>query len=154
MGKQEFLEKLRQALNGRVSADIVTENIRYYDEYITIEVRKGRSEEEILAQLGDPRLIARTIVQTHGDTGKGRAADESGNTRVYSERRTGGYTEDQGGKSFFGLRMPGWLLAIILLAVFTVIFVLALYVMSVALPILLIMFAVSVLVKLFRDWLN
>ena len=156
MGKQEFLEKLRQALNGRVSADIVAENIRYYEEYINIEVRKGRSEEEILAQLGDPRLIARTIVQTHGDTGKGRAADESANARVYSERRTGGYTEDpeDKGRRFFGLRMPGWLLAIILFAVVTVIFVLVIYVMSVALPILLIIFAVSVLVKLFRDWLN
>lgn len=161
MKKQEFMEKLRLALSGRVSAEIVTENIRYYEEYINIEVRKGRSEEEVLEQLGDPRLIARTIVQTHGSSGKGRAADESGNTRVFSERNTGSYGEEPGEpgrKRFFNFRIPGWLIAIAMFIIFTAIFVLVLAVvfsvMSVILPVLLIILAVSFLVKLFRDWLN
>ena len=64
MTKQEFLEKLRLALNGKVPANVITENIRYYEDYINTEIRKGRSEEEVLAALGDPRLIARTIITT------------------------------------------------------------------------------------------
>lgn len=161
MGKQEFIEKLRMALSGRVSAEIVAENIRYYEEYINIEVRKGRSEEEILEQLGDPRLIARTIVQTNGSSGRGRAADENGDTRVFSERNEGSYAEDpndQGRKRHFSFRIRGWLFVVAAFIVFTVFFVLVLAVvfsvMSIILPVLLIILAVSFLVKLFRDWLN
>ena len=66
MTKQEFLEKLRLALNGKVAGNVVTENLQYYEDYINTEIRKGRSEEEVLASLGDPRLIARTIITTTG----------------------------------------------------------------------------------------
>ena len=45
MSKHEFLEKLQLALSGRVPAATVTENVRYYEDYINIEIRKGRSEE-------------------------------------------------------------------------------------------------------------
>lgn len=162
MGKQEFLEKLRLALNGRVSAEIVTDNIRYYEDYINIEVRKGRSEEEILAQLGDPRLLARTIVQTHGDSGgKGRAADVSGDTHAYQKHTADSYGEEpESGrrKRFFSLHIPGRLYSVLSLLVFICILVLVLTVafsvISIAFPILLIILAVSFVVKLFRDWLN
>ena len=66
MEKQEFLDKLRLALNGRVETGTVSDTIAYYEEYINTEVRKGRSEEEVMASLGDPRLIARTIIETSG----------------------------------------------------------------------------------------
>lgn len=158
MGKQEFLEKLRLALNGRISAEMVAENVRYYEDYINIEVRKGRSEEEILDQLGDPRLIARTIVQTQGSSGKGRAADVSGDTRVYSERSAAGHEEGQnkhGRKRFMGFRAPGWLLTVMALVVFIVIVVLVLAlvfsVVSIFFPVILVILAVSFFVKLFRD---
>ena len=58
MTKQEFLEKLRLALNGRVSPAQLMENLSYYEDYINTEIRKGKGEEEVLAGLGDPRLIA------------------------------------------------------------------------------------------------
>lgn len=162
MGKQEFLEKLRLALNGRVSAEIVADNIRYYEDYINIEIRKGRSEEEILAQLGDPRLLARTIVQTNGGSGgKGRTADVSGDTRAYRKHDADGCDEEpEGGrrKRFFGLHIPGGLYSVISLIVFICILVLVIAVVfsviSIAFPVLLIIMAVSFLVKLFRDWLN
>lgn len=69
MTKQDFMERLRLALNGKVSSRQLTENLDYYDNYINTEIRKGRSEEEVMAQLGDPRLIARTIVETGGGSG-------------------------------------------------------------------------------------
>ena len=66
MNKQDFIDRLRMALNGRVSPGLVMDNVNYYEDYINTEVRKGRTEEEVLESLGDPRLIARTIIQTNG----------------------------------------------------------------------------------------
>lgn len=34
--------------------------------YIRQEMNRGRSEQEVLEELGDPRLIARTILETSG----------------------------------------------------------------------------------------
>ena len=70
MNKQEFIDRLRAALNGRVSPNLVTENVNYYEDYINTEIRKGRTEEEVLETLGDPRLIARTIIETNGKGGQ------------------------------------------------------------------------------------
>lgn len=163
MGKQEFLEKLRLALNGRVSPAVVTENINYYEDYINTEVRKGRSEEEVLAQLGDPRLIARTIVQTHGNgqDGRGRAADMSGNTRTYTDQSGDGYNSGQSSgkkKRPMSLRLPIWLFGIVALVVLALVVVgvlsLVFSVVSIMLPVILIVLAVAFVVKLFRDWLN
>ena len=42
MNKQEFLEKLRLALNGKVAAGVVTENLKFYEDYINTEIRKGK----------------------------------------------------------------------------------------------------------------
>ena len=66
MNKQDFIDRLRMALNGRVSPGLVMDNVNYYEDYINTEIRKGRTEEEVLESLGDPRLIARTIIQTNG----------------------------------------------------------------------------------------
>ena len=57
MTKHEFLEKLRVALSGRVTADIVTDNLHFYEDYINTEVRKGKSEEQVLSALGDRKSV-------------------------------------------------------------------------------------------------
>ena len=72
MRKEEFLQTLRRALTGDVPPGVVEENIRYYDSYIGEEVRKGRTEEEVIREIGDPRLIARTIEDTTDGAGEGR----------------------------------------------------------------------------------
>mgnify|MGYP004509132783 FL=1 len=64
MNKTEFLQQLREALATDLSSRTVEENIRYYSQYISDEERKGRTEEEILNELGDPWLIAKTIINT------------------------------------------------------------------------------------------
>ncbi len=62
MNKSEFLEILQQQLNGEMPANEIYSNIHYYDEYIEREIASGKSEEEVLGQLGDPRLIAKTLI--------------------------------------------------------------------------------------------
>lgn len=66
MNRSQFIRELREALKNNVSEADVQENVRYYAEYIEDEVKKGRSEKEVVAELGDPWLIAKTIATTPG----------------------------------------------------------------------------------------
>ncbi len=64
MERQIFLDGLRRALHGKISEEELTGHIRYYEDYISKETAGGRSEREVLEELGDPRLLARTIAET------------------------------------------------------------------------------------------
>ncbi len=64
MTRDIFLKELRIALQGQVSQARVNEHLRYYENYIMEESRKGRTEEEVIRALGNPRLIAKTIIET------------------------------------------------------------------------------------------
>lgn len=78
MTRDKFLQELRIALQGRVSQKEVNEQLRYYENYIIEESRKGKTEEEVLAELGNPRLIAKTIFDTCGEEGyyEGQTAEK------------------------------------------------------------------------------
>lgn len=78
MDKSRFLKELREVLSNEVSAQSVRENIDYYSQYIDEEIRKGRTEKEVMDELGDPWVIAKTIIDT-------------------SEMNQGGYTYDASG---------------------------------------------------------
>lgn len=61
---QEFLNQLRDCLDGELPHNEIVSNVNYYRDYMNS--KKGeQSEEEITAGLGDPRLIARTIIDTY-----------------------------------------------------------------------------------------
>ena len=64
MTKAEFLEKLRIELSSGVTPQVLQENLNYYGQYIDDEIRKGRTESEVLAELGDPWILAKTAKQT------------------------------------------------------------------------------------------
>lgn len=64
MDRIEFLRILESELDGEISSAQVDQNLRYYDSYIREQINQGLTEEEVMGQLGDPRLIARTIVDT------------------------------------------------------------------------------------------
>ena len=51
MTKREFLEKLRAALAEDLGSAAVQEQVAFYRQYIEDEVRKGRSEEAVTAEL-------------------------------------------------------------------------------------------------------
>lgn len=77
MTKQEFLDELRQTLSGEVSSEAIMDSYRYYSTYIEDEMRSGKSEEQVIEELGKPSLIARSIIAAQ--TGA-READE-----IYTE---------------------------------------------------------------------
>ena len=62
MTKSEFLEILRLQLDGEMPSGEIYSNIHYYDQYIDKELSSGKTEEEVMNELGDPRLIAKTLI--------------------------------------------------------------------------------------------
>ncbi|SFQ35669.1 Uncharacterized membrane protein [Lachnospiraceae bacterium XBB1006] len=64
MTRQEFISELRIALQGQVDQATIQDNLNYYETYIMQESRKGRTEQEVLEELGNPRLIAKTIISS------------------------------------------------------------------------------------------
>lgn len=66
MNKYDFITELQKHLTGKVSPQKVQELTRYYQDYIDTEIRKGKTEEEVLSSLGEPRLLAKSIVTAEG----------------------------------------------------------------------------------------
>ena len=73
MNKKEFLQALRGELINSVSGQIIEEQLRFYSEYIDTEMGKGRGEEEVIAELSAPNLLARSIIEA-ADAGGDRVA--------------------------------------------------------------------------------
>lgn len=99
MTKSEFLDGLRRALFSTNSESLINENIAFYSSYIDEEVRKGRSEEEVLDELGDPRLIARSIKDAEGiNDDIEEVVDTSTSKNKYSsyQKAEQTYTDDYG----------------------------------------------------------
>ena len=84
MSKRGFLEVLRETLSEELSQNVVNGHIQYYDQYISDDIRKGASETEVTGRLGDPRLIARTILETSGASGSS-SQDGYGSQSSYSQ---------------------------------------------------------------------
>ena len=99
MDRDEFLRTLREALSGEVAPNIIEENIRYYDAYIVDEVRKGRSEREVIEELGGARVIAKTIIDVAAASGEAGTGDPYGGAYRESAYNSGnGY----GGENPYG----------------------------------------------------
>ena len=64
MSREEFLRGLEEALAGEVPASVVRDNLNYYSSYLSQELAKGRTMEEIIEEIGEPRIVARTIIDS------------------------------------------------------------------------------------------
>lgn len=114
MNRAEFLDTLRSQLSGQMHEGKVAAHVRYYEDYIQSQVRSGRNEQDVLTELGDPRLIARTLLDTDVDDGQEDYAEYS----TYSENA--GDTENVSGNHTRVWRFDTWyskLLGIVLLLI-------------------------------------
>ncbi|MBO4834817.1 MAG: DUF1700 domain-containing protein [Lachnospiraceae bacterium] len=73
MSKTEFLSILRGQLTGQIPTGEVASQINYYEAYIDGQIGNGMNEEQVIEELGDPRLIAKTLIDSTN-----RAAEEAG----------------------------------------------------------------------------
>ena len=92
MNKEEFLEKMKVALEGQVTDIILSDNIDYYRNYINSEISNGKSEVEVLNMLGDPRLLAKTVIELQGiENNENNMKSENNN---YNYENNDGYNND------------------------------------------------------------
>ena len=94
MNRNEFLNKLKESLELSLDKEEINSQIDYYDKYISDEIKKGRTEKEVLDELGDPRLIAKTIKTVNGKENVVNANDNN-----YEEKHNSG--ENNNNKSTF-----------------------------------------------------
>ena len=64
MNKDEFLRRLEEALSGEVPASVIRDNLNYYADYLSQELGKGRTMDEIIEEIGEPNIVARTIIDS------------------------------------------------------------------------------------------
>lgn len=149
MKRKEFIEGLRRALAGKVDTDAIDEAVRYYEDYIDTQIRQGKSEEEVLKSLGNPALIAKSIVSANG--GRNNTAGDAGSIYEYEQKQR--YSRSKFGDKGvrFILNMPGWLATllagIILLMILSAIFSIISFVLPVIVPIVIILFVIHLAKK-------
>lgn len=179
MNRIEFIEKLQRALAGGLNSSQVADNVRFYQDYIDGEIRKGKSEAEVLSMLGDPRLLAKSIIEANK-----RAGASEGTNRTYDEEMSGGsgaYGQDDayGRGSTYGqsstyrqestygqddvydekegaglngkfIRLPGWLIMLIVTVIVVLVIGVAFSMLWFFSPIIIGVLLVILCIKLFQ----
>lgn len=128
MKRAEFIQTLRRSLSGKMNHQAVNEHIEYYENYFDTELAHGNTEDEILERLGDPRLIAKTILQTAGDS------EECSDDEPERKGWFGMWRDTGDGRVF---RVPGWLFLIVFCLVFFLLLWLVGSVISLLFPVIL-----------------
>jgi len=108
MNKQEFVTVLRQNLSGIDDYEFVNDTVNYYQDYIETRVRKGEMESAILEELGEPRLIAKSIKASKSEIVK------TAESKVEPEQKA----KIPFGYRLFSefMRLPSWLMRVIVIA--------------------------------------
>ena len=113
MNKKEFLQALRGELTNSVSGEVIEEQLRFYSDYISTEMAKGRTEEEVISELSAPNLLARSIIEA-ADAGGDRVArtrgtsSEKGSSSSDTENPRYERRESSSGVSGNHSRNPGY----------------------------------------------
>lgn len=97
----------------------VQENVAYYNEYIDGEVRKGRSEAEVVEELGDPWAIAKTISDSEEAQSSAQGSSVYEPDETADDRKSG-----RKGKVHVINLNSKWKAALILLGILGIIFLL------------------------------
>lgn len=143
MTKQEFLESLERHLRGQIPEAQVLENIEYYRNYIEREINVGRSEGEILDSLGDPWLIAKTLI-------------DSAKRNSYGKQVVDEYDSQEDPQEEIHLKkkkldLTTWYgkLGVIVIAILVIILLFT--IMSILIPIVICLAIISFIIKFFRN---
>ena len=156
MTREEFLKKLKEALENDLSGRIVQENVSYYESYIIEEIRKGRAESEVIEELGDPWVIARSIIDmAEGEPGTKEAYYGSAKSSSRQERAADRYTDGMGKSgNIHVFSMDSWwkkLLVILgLIGIFLIIIAVIGGIFSLLMPIIVPVLCIALIFRLIR----
>ena len=149
MNQEAFIRDFQEALAGKVSDHIIRENTDYYKNYINMQMRQGVQEAEVLQSLGDPRLLAKTVVESQRFSNEGQAtnAEYQGGTKTQGEYYSGEIQERKFGN------IPTWLIVIVGVIILLAVLRLAFSVLRFLAPFIItgavILFAIKVLKNIF-----
>lgn len=122
MNKAEFLAELRERMAAEGADALIPENLNYYDRYISEQCEKGKTEQEVLEELGNPALIARSILEAAGYEVDGIPDRREGSSRQEREVRFDTHMDavhaDRSGKIIFVLAFILILVLLILAGLF------------------------------------
>ena len=139
MTRQEFIQELELALQGQLSQAAVNDNIRYYDNYIKEEVRKGNTEQAVIERLGNPRLIAKTLIDTTDQYHRAAGREYHGENYGKNQQGKGfyaGYSQEDGWNvKMGGRKLNSWLGKFFLIVAAILIVVVAANVVAFLMPI-------------------
>lgn len=148
MERGEFLEILRNQLAGQMHEGKAAAHVRYYEDYIQSQVRSGRSEEDVLTELGDPRLIAKTLLDT--DTDAGEENYEEYSTYSDSSCGTGCGQQNTGVKRTHKLDLSTWYGKLIVIVIAAAAVLLLITVIGAVLPFFLVLGVILFLISQFK----
>ena len=149
MTRMEFMDTLQRTLAGSLGSSSVNENMRYYQEYFDTQLRLGRSEEDVIGELGNPRLLAKTIIEAAKR--EGYASVDAEYEEIYEDgmnTQSRGRAGDGNVKAF---RMPGWLIALLVIVIFFVVIKIIGSVIIAFLPVLLPAICVLILFRFLQN---
>ena len=148
MDKREFIDRLQRALAGGLNSSQVAENVRYYEEYIDSEIRKGKSEADVMDQLGDPRLLAKSIIEANK-----RAGASYGSNREYDEEVSediGGDSQERNSAENRVVMLPGWLILLIVTVAVVVIIGIVTSLLAFFAPVIIVILIILLVIKIFQ----
>lgn len=85
MNKNEFLHTLGEKLKEELTTSQIEEHLHYYNDYIKQEESTGKSEQDVIASLGDPTLLARTILETPSTSAQTGVYQDASEEDIYQE---------------------------------------------------------------------
>lgn len=139
MNREEYISTMEKSLVGRIDPDALRETMAYYNDYFAMEQSKGLSEEQIISNLGDPRLLAKSIIA---------AESEKREDREHEVRSTG---DGEYGSYVRRGHIPFGILMLIIVLVFFGIISLIFSIASALLPILLPALIVFGIITFFKN---
>lgn len=156
MGRREFLTELREHLEGYIPEADIEENLIFYRNYFD---ESDKTESELIEELGEPRLIAKTIIDAYRAS-KGAMADyytrqaqeeyKRKYDRHYEETMKQTQEDAAGTKSFTGIKIGICVLAVVLILLLLVLAGTVLVAAVYLLPVLLLVIVGKILVDYFR----
>lgn len=153
MEKMEFLNVLRIHIQGVDDIAFVNDTMNYYENYIETEIRKGKSEEEVINKLGDPRLIAKSILASRSVESETEGYNESmgdEGTPFVDDKRLH-FTTKKGRVIKIPLALLKWGGLAVGITVIVLFAMLALRIIGFFMPIICLILLVSIVINFFRN---
>lgn len=154
MTKYEFIDKLKKALENDLNTSSIQGHVNYYNDYISNEIRNGRSEAEVLTELGDPWAIAKTIIDSEG-SGSTNYEEYSYTSTEEDINRRNSYGNSSGSPKVHIFGLDSWwkklLLILGVIGVIMIVFSIVTGIISLIAPFILPLVFITLIIRLFKN---